>query len=264
MRLPRFVTADLDHLFRLLFDRELARVAEVNRIVQTVSVHELDQAPDEVVDVTERTSLFAFTVERQRFAAQSLYDEVGNDAAIVLQHSWSISVEDACDTDVDLVLAVIVSHQRFGNAFTFVVARTHAYRVDVAPVVLRLRVDQRIAVNFRRRRLKDARAHAFGEAEHVDGAHDVGLYCFDRVVLIMDRGRRAREVIDLVHLEKDRQRDVVPDQFEVWIVEEMQDVLAPAGEKVIEAQHFLPFAEQTFAQMRTDKSRTSRYENPHP
>ena len=53
------------------------------------------------------------------------------------------------------VLAVIVEEQRLGAALAFVVAGARADRVDVAPIVLGLRVDGGIAVNLGGRRLED-------------------------------------------------------------------------------------------------------------
>src|SRR5437763_11370118 len=118
---------------------------------------------------------------------QRLNNKIGDDASIVFEHAWTISVEDARDANVYFVLPVIVSHQRFREPLAFVVTGAQADRVDVAPVVFSLRVDQRIAVNFRSRSLKNAGAYTLGEPKHVDGAHYARLYCFHRIVLIMQR-----------------------------------------------------------------------------
>src|SRR6185503_4962922 len=110
---------DLDHFFSQLLDRELTGIAEIHRVVQIFGVHEPDESLEKVVDITERTRLFAFAVERQRLASQSLHDEVRNHPTIVLQHAWSIRVENARDANVDVVLTVIVGHQCFRESLTF-------------------------------------------------------------------------------------------------------------------------------------------------
>ena len=91
-------------------------------------VHQPDQAVDQIADVTERTRLAAVAVDRQLFAAQRLNDKIRNDAAVVFQHPLAVSVENADDSRVDVVLAMIVHHQRFGDAFAFVVTAAEADR----------------------------------------------------------------------------------------------------------------------------------------
>lgn len=68
--------------------------------------------------------------------AQGLKYEVGYHPSVVFRHAGAIGVEDADDTDIDVVLTVVVHHQGFGHPFAFVVAAADADRVDVAPVVL--------------------------------------------------------------------------------------------------------------------------------
>jgi hypothetical protein len=45
----------------------------------------------------------------------------------------------------------------------FVVAGSNADRVDIAPIFFRLRMHQRVTIDFARGGLKDADARAFGE-----------------------------------------------------------------------------------------------------
>ena len=56
---------------------------------------------------------------------------------------------------------------------------------------------------------------------------------------------------------------VVADQLEPRIVEQVNDVLAPAGEEVIEAEHLLALANQPLAKVRANESRTTCDQDPH-
>ena len=49
-------------------------------------------------------------------------------------HAGAISVEDAYDLDVEIVLAMVVKKQCFGAALALIVARARTNRVDVAPI----------------------------------------------------------------------------------------------------------------------------------
>ena len=57
---------------------------------------------------------------------------------------------------------------------------------------------------------------------HVDRAMHVDLGGLDRIVLVVNRRRRAGEVEDLVHLDVERKRDVVADDLEVRVAEQMR------------------------------------------
>ena len=47
------------------------------------------------------------------------------------------------------------------------------------------------------------------------------------------------------------------DDFKIRIVQKVQDVILASGEKVVNTDNFLPHVEQTFANMRTKKSRAA-------
>jgi hypothetical protein len=58
------------------------------------------------------------------------------------------------------------------------------------------------------------------------------------------------EVIDLIDLDVERERHVVPHQFEMLVVEKMLDVLPGAGKKVVGAEDIAAFREKPLAKMR--------------
>src|SRR5215212_1496164 len=43
----------------------------------------------------------------------------------------------------------------------------------------------------------------------------------------------------------------------------MKDVFASAGEEIVEAEHFIAFANQPLTKMRPDEPRATSYQNPH-
>jgi hypothetical protein len=73
----------------------------------------------------------------------------------------------------------------------------------------------------------------------------------------------AREVVDLIYLEEYRLGNVVAYQLEAWVIQQRKDVLAPAGEKIVEAKHFVAFADEPLAKMRANEPRTPCDQNPH-
>ena len=130
------------------------------------------------------------------------------------RHARAVRVEDSHDADLETVLAVVVHEEGLRDTLALVVAAPESDRIHVPPVLLALRVDVRIAVDFRGGRLKDARARSLRESEHIDHAHGGTLDRLDRIVLIVDGRRRARHVVDLVDLDEERIHDVVTDRFE--------------------------------------------------
>ena len=105
----------------------------------------------------------------------------------------------------------------------------------------------RIAVNFGRRCLENFGPGALGEAQHVDGAVHAGLGRLHRIVLIVNWRSQAGEIVDLLHLDIERVRDVVPHQLESRVADQMRDVLPAAAEEIIDAQHVVTLLQETLA-----------------
>ncbi len=108
--------------------------------------------------ITEAARLGAFAEDCDGLVLERLADESGDDAAVVEPHARAVGVEDAHDAGFDLVLAVIGHRHGLGKTLGLVVTAARADGVDVAPVFLGLRMDERVAVNFRGRGDEKARA----------------------------------------------------------------------------------------------------------
>ena len=91
-----------------------------------------------------------------------------------------------------------------------------------------------------------------------------GYNSLDGVELVMDRGGRASQVIDLVNLEEKWLNDVVSDQLESGVPEMVHHVLFPSCEKIINDNHAVTTLHQTVHQVRPDETCSSSDHDPFP
>ena len=100
-----------------------------------------------------------------------------------------------------------------------------------------------IAVNFRGRGLKNLCLHPFlpSQTKHVDLAMHAGLRRLDGVVLIVNWRCGTGEIIDLINFQIDRERDVMSNKLEAFVVEEMLDIDARSSKEIVQANDFRPF-----------------------
>ena len=89
---------------------------------------------------------------------------------------------------------------------------------------------------------KIRRLQALREAEHVDGAVHAGLGRLHGIVLVVNGGGGAREIVDLIDLDIEREGHVVTHQLETRIAERCSDVVAAAGEEIVDAEHLVAAA----------------------
>ena len=151
------------------------------------------------------------------------------------------------------MLAAVVEEQGLGAPFALVVAGARADRVDVAPVVLGLRVDLGVAVHLRGRRQKDAGSGAFGQPQHVDRTQDRRLGRLHRVTLVEHRRRRTGQVVDLVDLDEQREGQIVPQELEPGIGQQVMDAAAGRRVEVVHTQDFGAGGQQRLAQVAADE-----------
>ena len=99
--------------------------------------------------------------------------------------------------------------------------------------------------------------HPPGQAQHVVSAQVAGFGSFDRVELVVDRGGRASQMPDPIHLELDRLGHVVADQLKAGMADPLGDVDLAAGEVIIEANHLLTGLHQPIHQVGAHKTRSA-------
>ena len=185
------------HRLGELEDGHLLGIAEVDRVLH-VGERQADEAVDQVGDVAEAAGLLPVSEDGEVLAGQGLGDEGRHHPAVVQPHPRSVGVEDADDAHRQPVRAPVGGDQRLAVALALVVDRARADRIDVAPVRLRLRMHQRIAVHLRGGGLEEDRPLAPGQLEPVLGAAGAHPHRLQWELGVVDgRGRRG-EVEDVV------------------------------------------------------------------
>ena len=121
----------------------------------------------------------------------------------------------------------------------------------------------RIAVDLGGGGLQHAGLHPLCQAQAVDGAHHGGLHRLDGIVLVMRRRGRAGEVVDLVDLDLEGIDHVVPQEFKARVGEQVDDVLLPAGEQIVEADDLVPVADEPVAEVTAQEAGAAGDEDSH-
>ncbi len=216
---------------------------------------EKDQPPDEIVDEAEAPRLRAAAEDRQRLLLERLADEGRDRAAVVGPHPRAVGVEDAHDRRVDPLLAVVRHRQRLGVPLRLVVDATRADRVDVAPVRLGLRVHLRVAVHLARGGEQEPGALHLREAEGVVRAVRADLEGLQGEPQIVDRARRAGEVVDEIErlVDLDVVREVVRQEDE-RVPTQVLDVGERPGLEIVDADDAMVAREERLAQVRAEKA----------
>ena len=206
----------------------------------------------------------AVAVDGEGLAAERLADERGNGAAVGEPHPRSVRVEDTHDARVEPVVPVIRHGHGLGEALGLVVDAAGADGVDVAPVLLVLRVHEGIAVDLRRRREEELGAARLGEAERLVGAEGADLQRRDGQLRIVDGRGRAREVQHVVDgpVDDDVVGHVVLDEQES-LVADVGDIVDRPGEQAVHADHLAVGREEEVAEMRADEAGAARDEHAH-
>ena len=81
-----------------------------------------------------------------------------------------------------------------------------------------------------------------------------GLGGLHRIVLVMNGRCRARQVVDLIHFDIEREGHIVAHQLEVRVIEQMGDVVLDAGEEIVKADDVVTVVQQALAEMRAEEA----------
>src|SRR2546428_380770 len=103
--------------------------------------------------------------------------------------------------------------------------------------------------SLRRGREKVPSPFRFGHAERLVRAEGVGFQRLDAELRVVDGARRGREVEDEIDLAGNPHlfRNVLPDEREVRMLLERREVVAGAGEEVVDGDHFVVLGQETLA-----------------
>ena len=121
-------------------------------------------------------------------------------------------------------------------------------------------MDLGLAVHLARRGQQQPRLMLRRQIQQVERADDIGEKRVLGIRLIVRRRGRAGQVIDVGEMKVARHRDrrldhVMLDQLEAGVAVEMAEVLAAAGEEIVDADDARALGNQAVAQMRADKAR---------
>ena len=160
-------------------------------------------------------------------------------------------VEDANDSRIEAVVAVIGHRHRLGVALGFVVHAPRADRVDVAPVGLGLRVNERVAVDLRGRGEEETCTLGLGETEAIVRAESADLQDLDRDPLEIGWRRGAGEMHDGVDVARHPhvRADVVFDEREPAPPEQRLDIGDGPGDQIVDRHHLVATVEQRPAEV---------------
>lgn len=84
------------------------------------------------------------------------------------------------------------------------------------------------------------------------------------VELVVDRGRRAGKVVDLIHLQEKRLHHIVADELEIGVPEVMHQVLLPPREEIVHHDDAVPPLDQAVHQVATHEPRTASDHDAEP
>src|SRR6185437_3686619 len=99
----------------------------------------------------------------------------------------------------------------------FVITGTRSDWIDITPVIFRLWMDCWITVDFAGGSLKDAAFKPLCKTKHVNRTVHRGFCRLHRIMLIMDRRRRAGQIVNFVRLDIQRERHVVAYEFKTRV-----------------------------------------------
>jgi len=131
----------------------------------------------------------------------------------------------------------------------------------MAPILLGLRANLRIAINFTRGRLKNPAIQSLGQAQHIDGTVHARLGGLDRITLVVDWRGRTSQIVNLVNLHIERERDIVADQLKMHIVMQVIDIGLGASIKIVDTNNIISKRNELVDQVRPKKTGAARYED---
>ena len=152
---------------------------------------------------------------------------------------------------------MIVHKQCFRTTLSFIVTTTQADRIHIPPIAFFLGMNNRISINFTGRRLKNTCFRTFCQSKHIDCTDNRCFSSTHRIELIMYRGCRTCQIINLIHLHIIRKRHVVAHHLKIRVVQQMNNILLTTCKIIIHTNHIVSVFQQAFTKMRTNKSGSS-------
>ncbi len=157
------------------------------------------------------------------------------------------------------MIAVKSHGDRFREALGFVVDRAWANGIHVAPVRFFLRMLQRIAVALRRGRDEILRTVLERDLEGMESSQRTDFQRGNAVNRVIHRAGGTGEVEDEIdRADVEGLADIFIYKIKSGVISEMVKVRTPPGEQVVDDNHTPALAEQSVAQMRSQKTGATR------
>ena len=145
---------------------------------------------NEIRHIAEASRLRSIAVECQRLLLQRLNDEVRDHSPVAGSHARAVGIENPDDARVEPMMTPVCQRHRFRKALGFVIHTARANRVYVSPVGFRLRIHQRIAINFRCAGKQEARVLFLCQAKRLVGSKRTDLQRLNRHFQVIHGRRR--------------------------------------------------------------------------
>lgn len=131
-----------------LLDEHTIWVPNIHWAHSCFLIHQFEQPIHQIINKTERACLTAVTIYCYILTVDCLHNEITGHTSIVWMHSRAVCVENTSNTDVYIVLTMVIKEQSFGSALALVVTRPHPNWIYVPPVGLWLGSDIRITIDL--------------------------------------------------------------------------------------------------------------------
>lgn len=106
--------------------------------------------------------------------------------------------------------------------------------------------------------------NSLGKSQHIKSTHHIGLNGLDWVILIMNRGGRAGQVVDLIDLQQNRLNDVMPNELEPRVPKMVHQIILPPGKEIINHNHVVAPVKELVNKMRPNEPSTAGDDNSEP
>ena len=142
-----FSPGESNDFFGKVEDGDFIWVPEIHGVI--VFTHEESvYSFNEIVDVANAACLTSIAEHRNILTAKCLGDERWDGSTIINPHPWAVRIENAGNTGIDPMISAVCHRHRLSEAFRLVVHAANANGVNVPPVMFRLWVEKRIAVDL--------------------------------------------------------------------------------------------------------------------
>jgi hypothetical protein len=180
-------------------------------------------------------------------------------------HPGAVRIEDADYAGIDTVSVPVGPGQGLGKPLGLVVHASRADRIDVAPVVLGLRVHGRVAVDLAGGGEDETGAVPVREAQRVLGsvaAHGQGLEGKTQVVRRRSRAGQMGNGVDGAG-DVEAGTDVGLHEREPRAAHQVRDVIRPPGGQVVDACDAVTPGDYRVTQMRSEETGATCHHDSH-